>query len=182
MLADHLDGALAAAEDLIKTGSFWPEGSAVEPAIAGTQRFAVTRLRRHELSLVTHILQARKYADDLARETSLFRGSAHLFSSALLELVEIGEDFEREALCEFHAGTDIVGFLRERGLLASDEAGALPCEPLSIGDSFLIAGKMPLGIVLDLVSEFLEALDLHYELYPDPSSEADHDGDIGHAA
>ncbi len=182
ILADHLDGALASGEDLINAGSFWPEGSASEPAISGAQRWALSRLRTHEMSLVTHLLQARKNALELARGATAFRASAHLFSSTLCDLDEIGEDFERESAVAFDVGVDMVSFLRERGLVASDAAGSLPCEPLTIDDQYLIAGKIPLGIVLDLVSEFLEALDIHYELYPDTTGETDDAHGIHQAA
>lgn len=179
VLADHLDAGLAAGEDLVKAGLNWPSGEGSDPAIAVSQRWAAGRMRTHEYGLIAHLLQARSAAKELARGAQPFRSSAHLFSSGLQEFEDLQDDVFDDAAGGFHSGPDIVAFLRTRGIIEKDAPGALPCEPIAVSDRYLVAGRIPLGVVLDYVSEFLEALDLHYDLYPDEERSSENDGPDG---
>ena len=167
LLADNLDAALAAGEDLIKSGTCWPEGQSSDPSLAGAQRWAIGRIQTHEMSLVTRILQARKHARELARIQGVFRAISHLFVASLHDLEDFAQDSHSQSVSAFDGGQDMVAYLRSRSVIASDAAGALPSGSIDIGDAFRLAGRIPLGVVLDLIGEFLDALDVQFDLYPE---------------
>jgi hypothetical protein len=52
-----------------------------------------------------------------------------------------------------------LAFLRSRGLLAADAAGLELVSRLAVGDGYQVAGRIPLGTLLDLVATFLDSLD-----------------------
>ena len=56
-------------------------------------------------------------------------------------------------------------------MLDAEAPGRCIGQTLNLGDAFLVVGRVPLGIVLDLVSEFLETLDLYFSLYPSEPKE-----------
>ncbi|MCH9806382.1 MAG: hypothetical protein K0U74_01495 [Alphaproteobacteria bacterium] len=177
LVADHLDSALAAGEDLLAANSHWTPGGATDCAVAGAQRWAISRFRTHELNLVSRIVQAREHVEVLSRDARRFRPLAQLFNSASADLADAFEELHLQISGDFDTGGGHVAYLRSRGLIDSEAPGLCETNAIKINDTFLVAGKVPLGICMDLVSEFLDALDVAYDLYP-----ADDIGDLKDAA
>lgn len=166
LLADHLDAALAAGEDLVSVGQAWDDGDPCDPGVAGMQRWAIGRIRAHEMTLLSRILRARDKAAELAQVENRFKPLAHLFVSGTLDLADAVDEACDLAECAFENGGDATAYLRARGLLDAEAAGLQAGHALNVGDAFLVVGRLPLGILLDLVEEFIDALDLHFGLYP----------------
>jgi hypothetical protein len=168
MLADHLDGTLAAGEDLVARGHDW-HGLAERPGDAAEfavrQRKIAEDVRGLELILIARVLKARGHARALAQADARFRAVANLFVSGtaiLLDAVEECGDARGE---DFETGDDIVSYVRSRGLIAPDAPMVRVAAELTIGDNFLIAKRIALGPLLDMTAAFLDALDAQYELF-----------------
>jgi hypothetical protein len=175
LLADHLDAALAAGEDLVARGQDWrtlAEGHAAEDHVAQAgaefafaQRALAEEVRGYELMLTARILKAREHARTLASIDLRFAAVANLFVSGtaiLLDAVDECGDARNE---DFDTGDDVVSYVRSRGLIAPDAANVLTPAQFSIDDSFLVAARLALGPLMDLASAFLDALDAHYDLF-----------------
>jgi len=170
MLADHLDSALAAGEDLVARGHDW-RGLAENPGdpaeFATRQRQIAEDVRSLELMLIARVLKARSHARSLAEVDDRFRAVGTLFASGTVVLLDAvaecgdarGEDFE--------TGDDIVSYVRSRGLIAPDAPAVRVAADLTIDDNFLVAKRIALGPLLDMAAAFLDALDVQYELFVD---------------
>lgn len=167
LVADHLDAALAAGEDIVAAGKMWQPGDCSDPSIAGAQRWALSRVMTYEMALITRIVQAREHVAELADAVPHFRPLAQLFVSATRDLFEALQELGDKAANDFDTGDDKIAYLRSRGLIDADAPGVGDYDSLTVDDAFLIAARVPLGVVLDLVSEFIEALEAQFELYPD---------------
>ena len=71
---------------------------------------------------------------------------------------------------DFDTGDTASAFLRSRGLIARDAAGLERLSQLAVGEDYLVAGRIHLGTLLDLVATFLDTLDLLFDLYDEPAS------------
>jgi hypothetical protein len=174
LLADHLDGALAAGEDLVARGHDWrmlAQDRSDPPEFAVRQRRIAEDVRSLELILIARVLKARTHALSLAEVDDRFRAVGNLFASGTAVLLDAvtecgdarGEDFE--------TGDDIVSYVRSRGLIAPDAADVERAADLTIDDSFLVAKRIALGPLLDMASAFLDALDSQYELFVEAEPE-----------
>lgn len=173
LVADHLDAALAAGEDLVAAGETWQPGDCCDPSVAGAQRWTLSRVMTYEMALITRIVQAREHVTELAGEAQQFRPLAQLFVSATRDLYEALDAIGDTAANDFDTGDGRTAYLRSRGLIDADAPGIGDFASLSTDDTFLVAGQVPLGVVLDLVSEFFEAMEGQFELYPEePDLEA----------
>lgn len=170
-VADHLDAALAAGEDLTAASENWATGDPSDPSVAGAQRWALSRYRSHELNLVARIVQAREHATGLGRAAPRFRPLAQLFNSATADLAEAFDELNEQIDADFESGGTMTAYLRSRGLIEPEAASLPETATPAIDDDFLVAAKVPLGVCLDLVSEFLDALDVAFELYPDDEAD-----------
>lgn len=156
LLADHLDAALAAAEDL----------SRIElPADRVALDREVARARGLEVRLALRVLEAQRQArrplPSPARQVAdLFVGSTRVLEDAVNDL----SDWTRS---DFETGGDAITFLRSRGLITAD-AGGPPPLPRPVGEGFLLARRIELGLLMDLLARFLDTLDTIFELYPPP--------------
>jgi hypothetical protein len=168
MLADHLDGTLAAGEDLVARGHDWRALAETmsDPAdFIARQRRIAEEVRGLELILIAHVLKARDHARALAAADGRFRAVAGLFvsgTSILLDAVEECGDARGE---DFETGDDIISYVRSRGLIAPDAPTISKAAELTIDDSFLVAKRIALGPLLDMTAAFLDALDVQYELF-----------------
>lgn len=172
LLADHLDAALAAGEDLLKCSLCWNGGDArVSDTLATSRRAereAVDLVRQLELLLLTRVLKSRENARDLAKAESFFKSIAGLYTSGTAIVADAAEEMADETGYAFDAGDGVTGYLRSRGLIAADEAAPLEAAKLPVTEDLLVAGRMPLGTLLDLIATFLDTLETHYELYDPP--------------
>ncbi len=173
LLGDHLDAALAMGEDLMT------ERVALADA---TQNLTMARLVRQnrelaeflatvltlELSLTARLLQARKRAEEMKRHESRLKPHISLFVAGTDVLVQAAEALGDTKSQDFDTGDTASAFLRSRGLIARDAAGLERLTQLCVSEDYLVAGRIHLGTLLDLVATFLDTLDLLFELYDEP--------------
>jgi hypothetical protein len=166
LLADHLDAALAHAEDL-RDCSLRLAASSRTDAPA---RAFVERVRRLEADLVGRAVAARARAQALAREEPAVTTIARLYiggTAALVDALAAIADPSDEA---FLAGDGVTAFLHRRGLL--EEGRALDEKTvLEVGESYRVADLIELGPLMDLLAAFLDALDNRFDLYREPTGE-----------
>jgi len=184
MLADHLDGTLAAGEDLVARGHDW-RGLAEAPGepseFAVRQRKIAEDVRGLELILIARVLKARDHARALAEVDDRFRSVATLFVSGTAVLLDAVKECGDARGEDFETGDDIVSYVRSRGLIAPDAPSVRVASDLTIDDNFLVARRIALGPLLDMAAAFLDALDVQYELFveeeqdktPKPATEQD---------
>lgn len=167
LLADHLDGVLAAGEDLLAARCYPQprrDGGGAGPALTALPAF-VAHLRALERTTIMHGLQARQRARDVRKVDRRFGPLAALFLAGTMSLVDAASELGDATECDFRMGDDTVCFFRSRAMIAAD-AGSLERMPsLAVTESFRIAGCVELGPLLDLVATFAHVLDQHYELY-----------------
>ncbi|MGE0024940.1 MAG: hypothetical protein AB7S70_15060 [Hyphomicrobium sp.] len=174
LLADHLDSALAAGEDLVKSTLRW---NATDPRAADglteqrhEERAAIEAARTLEMLLLARVLKSRESAQELARIESQFKLITRLYTSGTEIVADAAKSLTDETSYAFDAGDGITAYLRARGLIAEDEAAPLEAASLTVTEQFLVAGRMQLGPLLDLIAMFLDTLETHYELYDQPRS------------
>ena len=74
LLAEHLDAALAAGEDLTSVLFIWPGPQPREPEgiaeLRAGQRAAIERIRTFELALLSRVIKGREWAAEVAAAKS----------------------------------------------------------------------------------------------------------------
>jgi hypothetical protein len=181
LLADHLDAALAAGEDLVAVASAWPPAAAPRrhatsadiARLRHAQRATVEAVRAAEMRLLGRVLKARERAEELARIASPFKPLVRLFAAGTAVLADAVPACGDAAEHDFASGDSLLAYWRSRGLVDDETASLADDAVLTIDDAFLVAGLAPLGVVMDLVAMLLDALDAHYDLYPETMAAAD---------
>jgi hypothetical protein len=172
LLSDHLDAALAMGEDLLTERVVLAEAE---------QKLNMSRLLRQtgevadfldgvrtlELSLIARLLQARRRAEEIKRSETRLKPLISLFVGGTAALVDAAEELGDTTNQAFATGDAAQAFLRSRGVLARDAAGIEQLAQLSVTEEFLVAGRIRLGTLMDLVATFLDTLDVMFELYQD---------------
>jgi hypothetical protein len=170
LLSDHLDAALAMGEDLLTE-----KAQLAEP----TQHLTAARLARQnrdiaeflsqvrtlELTMTARLLQARKRAEELRRGEHRLRPLIALFAAGTAALEDAATELGAATQHDFETGDVASAFLRSRGLIARDAAGLQGLTQLKVSEDYLVAGRIRLGTLLDLVATFLDSLDLMFDLY-----------------
>jgi hypothetical protein len=168
MVADHLDGALAAGEDLAARGNDW-RALAENPGDIGDfvlrQREIAEEVRSYELILIARMLKAREHAAALAQTDPRFAQIANLFVSGTNVLVDTAETCGDSRTADFETGDGLIAYVRSRGLISDEAVGVTQPSQFVIDDNFLVATMSPLGPLMDMAAAFLDALDVHYELF-----------------
>ena len=124
LLADSLDSILAACEDL------------------PSQHIEPSHLLRLELAAITHVLQARRYIEEIdATEPTLI-----------------------DQCVLFLTGTAALDLEHLRSGRPAHFQRAMP-ESVLISDDYLIGRQMPLGVLAQLAGTMLDALEAHFVLY-----------------
>ena len=175
LLAEHLDGALAAGEDLVARGADWrmlAEDPGVASQFVSQQRQIAEEVRGFEMMLIARILKARSHAGILAEIDARFSAIAKLFVSGTAILVDAVEECGDASQSDFDTGDDLVAYVRSRGLIAPDAAHVSDPRSLTIDDNFLVAKRITLGPLMDMAAAFLDALETHYELFVEEELEA----------
>lgn len=169
MLADNLDAALAAGEDLMKAELVWATGTGRDGAdIARTraaQRTVLQQVRSLEHMIVARILKSRERSEEIAKRDPRFATVARLYNSGTAILIEAVSDFGDPAAVDFENGGDAVAFLRAHGLLSDESPGPSEGQTFTFRDDFLIAGRIRLGTLLDLVAMYLDTLETQFDLF-----------------
>lgn len=170
LVADHLDAALAAGEDLLEVNGASDAPFATLPATAvahqgALQRRFVERVRTLELTMAMRVLQARQRAKDLRRADARLAAVANLFIGGTAALADAVADLGDSTGVDFQTGDDAIAYLRSRGVIAADAAGLASLGELRVTARFLVAERIALGALMDLAATFLDTLELFYELY-----------------
>jgi hypothetical protein len=175
LLRDHLNAALALGEDLL--GAELPLDAPERPGLRGWLRQTreldafVGSARTLEYAMTARLLQARKRAEELRRNDSRLKPLIALFIAGTVPLVDAAAELGDADARDFDGAGAALTFLRSRGLIASDAAGLELLSRLSAGDDYLVAGRILLATLLDLVAAFLDALDT---LYGVPAAAIEH--------
>jgi hypothetical protein len=177
LLADHLDASLAAGEDIMKASLVWEtglgqDGSAIARARAA-QRSILQNVRSLEQSLVARLLKSRERSEEIAKRDPRFSTVARLFNAGTAVLIEAVSEFGDPTRVDFESGGEAVSFLRTRGLIAEDSPGPTEGQTFTFRDDFLVAGRVRLGTLLDLVAMYLDTLETHFDLFSDSIVEPD---------
>jgi hypothetical protein len=169
LLAEHLDMILAAVEDL---NASKPPIIAADPQRPGAQsRISladfVRELQRHELAAVVYVGRARELTRDLVRRDKRFAMLGGLFVGGTAALDEAVRRMADKAGNDFVSGGDPIGYLRSRGVIDEDVGAPGDAASLVIGDTFRLAGDIETGPLVELVSTFLNTIELHFDLFPE---------------
>ena len=170
LLGDHLDAALAMGEDLLtEKVTLADHAQPLTTARLGRQNRELsdflTTVRTLELSMTARLLQARKRAEEMRRREVRLKPLIALFVAGTAPLIDAAMELGDTTMRDFDTGDTAFGFLRSRALIARDAAGLERLSDLRVGEDYLVAGRIRLGTLLDLVATFLDSLDLLYDLY-----------------
>ena len=164
LVADNLDAVLAAGEDLLALS----HDSEADPlrAAAADREFA-DRVRTLEMVVAVRALQARARAAEVRAADPRYKPLIDLFIAGTAPLSDAVAELGNSTSVDFHAGSDVVAYFRARGLIAADAPGLHRFGPLQVGEGFLVAERIELGLLMNLCATFLDRLEDHYELYVD---------------
>jgi hypothetical protein len=170
LLAEHLDAALAAGEDLTSVLYVWSGPPAREDAelveFRAGRREAIEKIRTFELAMLARLLMGREWAVTVATENDRFQPVARLYVAGTATLVDAVAECADLSGEDFDTGDDLTAYMRGRGLIAEDAAGLSDTAPIAANETFLVAKRAPLGVLLDLVASFLDALEAEFDLFP----------------
>jgi hypothetical protein len=169
LLADNLDAALAAGEDLLKSCITWHAGNSRSAEEVATrraeERSAAEATRTLEMIAVARLLKSRERAAELAKVDPHIKPIAKLYNAGTALLADAIQELGDPAAHDFDAGDGITSYLRTRGLIPADVAAPDEAQELAVTEDLLIGGRIALGTLMDLVAMFLDTLEIHYDLY-----------------
>jgi hypothetical protein len=170
LLAEHLDAALAAGEDLTSVLYVWsgppPQDSDELVDFRARRRGAIEKIRTFELAMLARLLMGREWAVTVATEDERFRPVARLYVAGTATLLDATAECADLSAEDFETGDDLTAYLRGRGLIAADAASLPDAAPIAANETFLVAKRAPLSVLLDLVASFLDALEAEFDLFP----------------
>jgi hypothetical protein len=172
LLGDHLDAALAMGEDLLteKVALADPVRKLTIARLVRQDREVaefLSTVRTLELSLISRLMQARRHCEEFKRRETRLRPVIAVFAAGTTPLADAAAELGDTTTRDFRTGDTTHAFLRSRGLIAHDAAGLVGLAQLVVTEDYLVAGRIRLGTLLDLVAAFLDALDLMFDLYGD---------------
>lgn len=169
LLAEHLDAALAAGEDLTSVLYVWPGPTPREPEqiieLRAGQRAAIERIRTFELALISRVLKGREWATEVALAEERFAMMARLYLAGTAVLLDAVAECADVSAADFDAGDGLLAYVRSRGMIAQDAPAISDTAPLVAGEDFLVARRIPLGPLMDLIATFLDTLEAEYDLF-----------------
>ncbi len=176
MLADNLDLALAAGEDLLKCAVIWnaiPETPDDLPLLRAHQRRAIDGIRTFELQLAARVLRSRQRSEAVVERFRRLEPLTNLFTSGTTTLLDLAEDIAKAEAINFETGDTQLAYLRSRGVVEAEVSAPADGTLLPVTEDFLIGGRIRLGTLLDLVATFLDNLDIQFDLYADDADGID---------
>ena len=181
LLGDHLDAALAMGEDLLteKVALADPVRKLTIARLVRQDREAaefLSSVRTLELSLISRLMQARRHCEEFKRRETRLRVPIALFVAGTTPLADAAAELGDTTVRDFRTGGTMHAFLRSRGLIAQDAAGFAGLTQLAVTEDYLVAGRIRLGTLLDLVAAFLDGLDLMFDLYGE-AAQTEHTAD-----
>ena len=170
LLGDHLDAALAMGEDLLTERVELAEaeqklnmGRLVRQA--GEVADFLHTVRALELNLIARVLQARKRAEEIKRSETRLKPLISLFVGGTAPFVDAAMELGDLTTQAFDAGDAALAFLRSRGVIARDAAGLEQMAQLTVTEDYMVAARIRLGTLMDLIATFLDMLDTLFDLY-----------------
>lgn len=171
LIADHLDAVLAHGEDLLAIRL--PE--VTDPHMGGarmqdgltSQRAFLEDVRAMESRLVSRVLRAREHAEQVRRVDSSFKPISDLFVAGTHVVADAAAELADSTALDFNTGRNSIAYLRSRGIIGQETVVLARDLCPKINEEFRLAGVIELGALLDLAAAYLDALELHYELYGD---------------
>ncbi len=130
----------------------------------GELRDFVERLRDHELALAAKLKQILHWGARLARLEPKCARVAGLYRAGTLPLVEALPQLLDRADEDFDTGDQALGFLKARGLVASERGTLEPGAILQPGDDYLVAGRAELGALRRLTEVFAKTVEVECAL------------------
>jgi len=175
LLAEHLDMILAAIEEL---EACRPTSAPQDPLMpSGPTRLSMSSfvddLQRFEAAAIMRVARARDLTRALVRRDKRFAMLGGLFVSGTASLDEAMRRMGDDTGTAFERGLEPVAYLRSRGAIADDAGGIDANDGIAIGDGFRLAGEIEVGPLVDLVSTFLNTIELHFDLFPELSEPSD---------
>jgi hypothetical protein len=172
LLCDHLDAVLAMGEELLaeELALDGPDGPGLRDWMRQTRNLNgfVGSLRTLEYAMTARLLQARKRAEELKRGDVRLKPLIAMFVAGTAPLADAASKLGDIDQRDFNSADATLTFLRSRRLLARDAAGLELLDRLAVDQEYLVAGRIGLGALLDLVATFFDTLDRLYDLYSDP--------------
>ena len=165
MLADHLDAALAAGEDILAAGRRTRLEDALMPGGQVALRSGVELIRSLELALITRVLKAREWSKALDKADSRFKSFGQLFQGGSAQLVDATAEFADATEADFETGDGITAYFRSRGVIDAEAPALSGNEQALVTETFLITGRMELGALLDLIAAYLDNLETQFILF-----------------
>jgi hypothetical protein len=177
LLADNLDAALAAGEDILKAKLVWETGQARDGGniarVRAEQRKVLETVRSFEQMLVARVLKSRERSEEIAKHDPRFGAVARLYNAGTAMLIEAVGEFGDTTSLDFETGGGALSYLRSRGLLAEDVSGPAEGQTFAFDEDFLVAHRIRLGTLMDLVAMYLDTLETHYDLFGEEVVEPD---------
>jgi len=93
------------------------------------------------------------------------------FSGGTAVLLDAVAEYGDPARLAFNTGADRLSYLRARGLTPTSVTSPTSAVSVEIDETFLVAGRLELGPLLDMIEAFLRALNVEYELWRERSDE-----------
>ncbi len=119
------------------------------------------------MTVAARALQARARAAEVRAADSRYKSLISLFIGGTAALQDAVDDLGDSTAADFHAGSDVVTYLRARAVIAADAPGLRHFGELVVPETFLVAERIELGLLMNLCATFLDRLEDHYELYED---------------
>lgn len=176
LIADHLDAVLAHGEDLMAMSSPVDEApdskgiSHIQQRLTRQREF-LEAIRATETRLVTRVLRAREHAEQVRRSDTRFKSITDLLVGGTHVVADASAELADSTALDFNTGRDSIAYLRGRGLIGEGVLSMPRCSDLKITETFRLCGVIELGVLLDLAAAYLDALELHYDLYGNAVSE-----------
>jgi hypothetical protein len=166
LLADHLDCALAAGEDILAAGRRLAQSSAeTGPGQSIALRTTVELIRSLELALITRLVKAREWSQTLGRLDGRFKLIGRSFASGTNPLADAIAEFADATEADFETGDGITAYFRSRSVIDAEAPDGATIASLKISETFLVTRRIELGALLDLVAAYLDALEVHFLLF-----------------
>jgi hypothetical protein len=173
ILVDHLDKSLSIGERLSEM-SFTPKPITAEMTAddilsehARLREF-LDGLRALEMTLAARIDKARDWSREMRQRDGNLKLMASLFLTGTNALEDAMQDMADPRLQDFNGGDQAVYFLKTRALAPEHITVLDEIARVAVGETYMIAGRIQLGALLDLCATFIDTLDLHYRLFSRP--------------
>ena len=169
LLADHLDAALAAGEDLValsagavraqRSDGALPLSDGLRPLVAAAQAL--------ERTLIGRALQARSRCRALKGLEQPIGPALDAFAAATSVLADAAAEMADRDFADFDSGGDPYAYLRSRAIIKADAGIAPGAGHIVVTEDFLVGRQIPLGPLMDMTASALDLLDNAYCLFDD---------------